>query len=141
MCTPGEDRMRAVCVDGGNPLRSYADSKKFEEAFKALELLVVIDPAMSEAARLAHYVLPAKTGYEKFEASLFPKGFPGIYFHLRHPVVKGPELARQECEILSMILEKAGVDASGLLPFALMKQAQPAGDQPAVLSLIRGVCM
>jgi anaerobic selenocysteine-containing dehydrogenase len=139
--TPGEDRIRAVFVEGCNPLRSYADSKKFEEAFKALDLLVVIEPAMTEAARLAHYVLPAKTGYEKYEASLFPKGFPEIYFHLRHPVCKGPELAKQECEILSMILEKAGIDASGLLPFALMKQAQQAGDEPAVLSLIRGVCM
>ncbi len=139
--TPGEDRIRAVFVEGCNPLRSYADSKKYEEAFKALDLLVVIDPAMTEAAHLAHYVLPAKTGYEKFEASLFPKGFPGIYFHLRHPVCKGPELAKQECAIFSMILEKAGVDASGLLPFALMKRAQQAGDQPAVHSLIRGVCM
>jgi anaerobic selenocysteine-containing dehydrogenase len=96
---------------------------------------------MTEAARLAHYVLPAKTGYEKFEASLFPKGFPEIYFHLRHPVCDGPEQAKQECEIFSMILDKAGVDSSGQLPFVLMKQAQQAGDQPAVHSLIRGVCM
>lgn len=138
--TPGEDRIRAVFVEGCNPLRSYADSNKFEEAFKALELLVVIDPAMTEAARLAHYVLPAKTGYEKFEASLLPRDFPDIYFHLRHPVCKGPEMAKQECEILDMILEKSGVDASGMLPFALMKQAQTRGE-PAVHSLIRGVCM
>jgi anaerobic selenocysteine-containing dehydrogenase len=139
--TPGEERIRAVFVEGCNPLRSYADSKKFEEAFKALDLLVVIEPAMSEAARLAHYVLPAKTGYEKYEASLFPKGYPGIYFHLRHPVCKGPELAKQECEIFQVILEKAGVDVSAISPFSLAKQAQPASDQPPVLSLIRGLCM
>jgi anaerobic selenocysteine-containing dehydrogenase len=139
--TPGEDRIRAVFVEGCNPLRSYADSKKFEEAFKALELLVVIDPAMTEPARLAHYVLPAKSGYEKFEASLFPKGFPEIYFHLRHPVCKGPELAKQECEILQMILEKTGVDVSAVSPFALAKQAPEGSDQPVVLSLIRGLCM
>jgi anaerobic selenocysteine-containing dehydrogenase len=138
---PGEDRIRVVFVEGANPLRSYADSKKFEEAFRALDLLVVIEPAMTEAARLAHYVLPAMSGYEKFEASLFPKGFPGIYFHLRHPVCKGPELARQECEIYQMILEKTGVDVSGLPPFALLKQAQQVSDQPAVLSLIRSLCM
>ncbi len=139
--TPGEDRIRAVFVEGCNPLRSYPDSKKYEEAFKALDLLVVIDPAMSEAARIAHYVLPAKTGYEKYEASLFPKGFPAIYLHLRPPVCKGPELAKQECDILGMILEKAGVDTSTSLPFALMKQAQQVSDQPPVLSLIRGVCL
>lgn len=138
---PGEDRIRAVFVEGANPLRSYADSKKYEEAFKALELLVVVEPAMTEAARIAHYVLPAKCGYEKPEASLFPKGFPGIYFHLRHPVCTGPELARQECEIFQMILEKAGVDTSGLPAFALLEQAQQVSDQPAVLSLVRGLCM
>lgn len=137
----GEDRIRAVIVEGANPLRSYPDSKKFEEAFKALDLLVVIEPAMTETARLAHYVLPAKTGYEKFEASLFPKGFPQIYFHLRPPVCKGPELAKQECDIFNMILEKADVDVSGLLPFALLKQAHQAGDHPGVLSLVRGACM
>jgi len=139
--TPGEGRIRALFVEGANPLRSYADTKKFEEAFKALDLLVVIEPAMTEPARLAHYVLPAKCGYEKPEASLFPKGFPEIYFHLRPPVCKGPELAKQECEILQMILEKASIDPSGFLPFALLKQAQEVGDQPAVLSLIRGLCM
>jgi anaerobic selenocysteine-containing dehydrogenase len=139
--TPGEDHIRAVFVEGCNPLRSYADSKKFEEAFKALELLVVIDPAMTEPARLAHYVLPAKTGYEKFEASLFPKGFPEIYFHLRHPVCKGPELAKQECEIYQMILEKTGIDLSAVSPFALAKQAPQGSGQPTVLSLIRGLCM
>ncbi len=139
--TPGEDRIRAVIVEGSNPLRSYADTKKYEEAFKALDLLVVIDPAMSETARLAHYVLPAKCGYEKFEAALFPKGFPQIYFHLRPPVVKGPALARQECEIFLELLEKMGVDVSGLLPFAMLKPPRDQGEPHPVLSLIGGFSM
>jgi anaerobic selenocysteine-containing dehydrogenase len=139
--TPGEDRIRAVFVEGSNPLRSYADSKLYEEAFRALDLLVVIDPAMSEAARLAHYVLPAKCGYEKFEASFFPKGFPQIFYHLRQPVVNGPAQAKQECEIFFAILEKMGVDVSGLLPFAFLKQAKDQGEPSPVLSLIRGFSM
>jgi hypothetical protein len=40
-----------------------------------------------------------------------------------------------------MILEKASVDPSGFLPFALLKQAQEVRDQPAVLCLMRGLCM
>jgi anaerobic selenocysteine-containing dehydrogenase len=139
--TPGEDRIRAVIVEGANPLRSYADTKKYEKAFRALDLLVVIEPAMSETARLAHYVLPAKCGYEKFEAALFPKGFPQIYFHLRHPVVKGPEQAKQECEIFLEILEKMGADVSGLLPFAMLKPPRDQGEPHPVLSLIGGFSM
>jgi len=135
--TPAEERIRAVFVEGCNPLRSYPDSNRFEEAFKALDLLAVIDPAMSEAARLAHYVLPAKCGYEKFEAVFFPKGFPQIYYHLRHPVVRGPGLAKQECEIFLMILEKMGVDLSVLPPFALLEQAERQGSPAPVLSIVR----
>jgi anaerobic selenocysteine-containing dehydrogenase len=138
---PGNDRIRAVIVEGSNPLRSYADSIKYDEAFKVLDLLVVIDPAMSETARLAHYVLPAKCGYEKFETALFPMGFPGIYVHLRQPVVKGPELARQECEIFLDILEKMDVDVSDLLPFAILKPPRDQGEPHPVLSLIGGFSM
>jgi anaerobic selenocysteine-containing dehydrogenase len=137
----GENRIRAVIVEGSNPFNSYADSNKFEKAFAELDLLVVIDPVMSECAQAADYVLPAKCGFEKFDAVFFPKGFPEIYFHLRHPVVKGPELAMQEGEIFLMILEKMGIDVSGLLPFAMLKQAQQDSDKPPVLSLIRAVCM
>jgi len=139
--TPGEGRIRAVIVEGSNPLRSYADTKKYEKAFKALDLLVVIDPAMSEPARFAHYVLPAKCGFEKFEASFFSKGFPQIYYHLRQPVCKGPELAKQECEIHLMILERMGIDISGLLPFAMLKQWQQESDKPPVLSIVRAFAM
>ncbi|RJP18709.1 MAG: hypothetical protein C4520_14030 [Candidatus Abyssobacteria bacterium SURF_5] len=139
--TPGDGRIRAVIVEGSNPLRSYADSKKFEQAFKALDLLVVIDPVMSEAAMLAHYVLPAKCGFEKYEASFFAKGYPQIYYHLRRPVCNGPELARQECEIHLMILEKMGVDVSGLLPFAMMKQWKNESDLPPVLSVVKAFAM
>lgn len=138
---PGEGRIRAVIVEGSNPLRSYADSQKFEKAFKALDLLVVIDPYMTEAAMLADYVLPAKNGFEKYEASFFAKGYPEIIYHLRHPVCKGPELAKQECEIHIMILEKMGVDISTLLPFAMMKQWQQESDLPPVLSVIRAFAM
>ena len=137
----GENRIRAVIVEGSNPFNSYADSNKFRKAFDTLDLLVVIDPVMSEVAQVADYVLPAKCGFEKFEAVFFPKGYPEINFHLRQPVCKGPELAKQECDIYLSLLEKMGIDASGLMPFAMMKQWQQDSDKPAVLSLIRAICM
>jgi anaerobic selenocysteine-containing dehydrogenase len=137
----GDDRIRAVIVEGSNPFNSYADSNKFRKAFDTLDLLVVIDPVMSEAAQAADYVLPAKCGFEKYEAVFFPKGFPDINFHLRHPVCEGPELAKQECDIYLMLLEKMGIDAMGLMPFMMMKMWQQESDKPAVLSLIRAICM
>ena len=35
------------------------------EAFEKLDLLVVVDQFITETARLAHYVLPAKTMFEE----------------------------------------------------------------------------
>ncbi|HNG10680.1 MAG TPA: molybdopterin-dependent oxidoreductase, partial [Agitococcus sp.] len=67
------DRIRALICDGANPIASYPDTKRFKEAFAQLDLLVAIDPAMSETAQMADYVLPSCTGYEKWEFSIFPK--------------------------------------------------------------------
>ena len=59
--TDHPDRFRAMIVESSNPAHSLADSAACRAAFESLELLVVIDVAMTETARLAHYVLPAAT--------------------------------------------------------------------------------
>src|SRR5262245_34878344 len=56
------------------------------EAFDALDLVVVIDVAMTETGRHAHYVLPASSQYEKWEATFFTLEFPENVFHLRAPI-------------------------------------------------------
>ncbi|MFZ3191608.1 MAG: molybdopterin-dependent oxidoreductase [Moraxellaceae bacterium] len=91
------DRIRAVIVDGANPLVSYVDTKRFREAFAALDLLVVIEPNMTETAQVADYVLPTPAGYEKWETAVFPKDV--IYSQVRPPVVTGPADALPEIEI------------------------------------------
>jgi anaerobic selenocysteine-containing dehydrogenase len=58
------ERPRAVIVCGSNPLRSYADTTAYEQAFQKLDLLVTIELSMTETAALSHYVLPARSAYE-----------------------------------------------------------------------------
>ena len=58
-------RFRAMLVESANPAHSLADSKRLREALEALELVVVIDVAMTETARQADYVLPAASQFEK----------------------------------------------------------------------------
>ncbi len=53
------------------------------EAIAALDLVVVIDVAFTETARLADYVLPVASQFEKAEATFFNFEFPHNYFHLR----------------------------------------------------------
>jgi anaerobic selenocysteine-containing dehydrogenase len=54
----GRGRVRALIVDSGNPVNAIPGQRKVVRAMKALDLLVVIDPFMTNTARLADYVLP-----------------------------------------------------------------------------------
>lgn len=85
--TDHPDRFRAMIVESSNPAHSVADSARVREALLALDLLVVVDVAMTETARLAHYVLPAASQFEKPEATFFNLEFPHNTFHLRHPLI------------------------------------------------------
>ncbi len=81
-------RLRAMLVESSNPAHSLAESKRFREALQALDLVVVIDVAMTETARQADYVLPAASQFEKYEATFFNLEFPANTFHLRAPLLE-----------------------------------------------------
>ena len=72
------ERLRAVLCYAANPLRSYADTTAYENAFQKLDLLVVADIVMSETAALAHYVLPCKTAFESWEGNPGHGYFEGL---------------------------------------------------------------
>lgn len=105
------ERLRAVFVESSNPWLSYSDTNAWREARKRLDLLVVIDPAFTESAREADYVLPATCGYEKWEMALFPKAYPEIQVQVRPPVVAGPAEALPEPEIYVRLMEAMGLVA------------------------------
>lgn len=107
--TDHPDRFRAVLVESSNPVHSLADAKRFREAFESLELLVVIDVAMTETARMADYVLPASSQYEKYEATFFPMEFPENFFHLRKPLMDPMPGTLPEAEIHARLVEALGV--------------------------------
>ncbi len=102
------DRLRAVWVDSSNPLNTAANTKAMEEAFRALDLVVVVDVAPTETAALAHYVLPAASQYEKWEYTLFNFEFPTNYFHLRAPLFAPLPGTLPEPEIYTRLLRLMG---------------------------------
>ncbi len=110
-------RYRAMIVEAANPAHSLADSKRFREAMEALDTLVVIDVTMSETARLADYVLPASTQFEKAEATFFNFEFPDNYFHLRRRLLEPPAGPLPEAEIHARLCEAlGGFDEAALAP-------------------------
>jgi anaerobic selenocysteine-containing dehydrogenase len=106
--TDHKDRIRGLVVDSGNPVLTGADSRAYRQAFEKLELLVVIDVAMTETARMAHYVLPATSQFEKYEATFFNFYFPKNYFHLRKPILPRKEGTLPEPEIYRRLVVAMG---------------------------------
>jgi len=107
--TDHPDRYRAMVVESANPAHSLADSNRMREALEALDVVVVVDVAMTETARLADYVLPAPSQYEKWEATFFNFEFPANVFHLRRPVLTPPDGVLPEPEIHARLVEALGV--------------------------------
>jgi anaerobic selenocysteine-containing dehydrogenase len=108
-------RMRAMLIESSNPAHSLADSKRFVQALDALELVVVIDVAMTETARHADYVLPAASQFEKYEATFFNLEFPRNTFHLRAPLLEPLPGTLPEPEIYARLLRALDVVPSSLI--------------------------
>jgi anaerobic selenocysteine-containing dehydrogenase len=118
-------------IECSNPMHSLADSRRMREAIRALELSVVVDVAMTETARVADYVLPASSQFEKADATFFNLEFPRNGFHLRHPLFAPLPGTLPEAEIHARFIEALGelterdyrplrqAARLGRLPFAL----------------------
>jgi anaerobic selenocysteine-containing dehydrogenase len=103
------ERLRAVIVTNANPLRSYADTTEYENAFRSLDLLVTAELAMTETAALSHYVLPSRTGYESWDSTFFPMTYPGIHFQMRRPIIEPDGEQMELGEIHLRIADKLGL--------------------------------
>ena len=103
------ERLRALLVDSANPANTAANSAATEEALKALDLLVVVDVAMTETAALADYVLPAASQYEKWEFTYFTFSFPVNYFHVRQPLFEPYAETRVEAAIYAELARRLGL--------------------------------
>ena len=96
----GPGRVRALISCGGNPLAAFPDHEQTVRAFERLDLLVQVDPFMSQTAELADYVIaptmtPEMIGITiKIESS--PKqyatgyGYPADYAQYSDAIVEPP---------------------------------------------------
>jgi formate dehydrogenase len=115
--TDHPDRFRAMVVESTNPAHSLADSQRMREALEALDFVVVIDVALTETARLADYVLPAASQFEKPEMTFFTLEFPDNVVHLRRPLLAPLPGTLPEPEIHARLVRAMGaLDGVDLAP-------------------------
>jgi anaerobic selenocysteine-containing dehydrogenase len=95
--TPGEGQIRALIIDGGDPMSSFPDQRRTAAALDALELSVSIDPWPTATARRAHYVLPPTMQFERADMPMNLAGYaiwPGGWAQYTPPIVPPPEGAQ-----------------------------------------------
>jgi anaerobic selenocysteine-containing dehydrogenase len=76
--TPGHGQIRALFNEGGNPATMIPDRPKVERALQSLDLLVSIEPFMTDTARLSHYIFAPRMQYERSDV---PIAFVGVNFN------------------------------------------------------------
>ena len=115
--TPGDRQIKALFVTGGNPLITMANSERLRDAFKELELLVVLDIQPSETASVATHVLPCTSPFQRPD---LPFVFPlmlGLqakpYLQATRPVVPPQGEQRDEATIYVDLAKASGVNLWG----------------------------
>lgn len=127
--------IKAMIIAGSNPLLTWPNSRKVEEALDKLEFLVVMTQFMSKTAEKADLVLPAATFLERTELSDYYSLWGIPYVMLRKKAMQYGEcwsdirfwleLARRmgygdyfpwgsEEEIIDFVLEPSGLSVKSL---------------------------
>jgi anaerobic selenocysteine-containing dehydrogenase len=98
--------LRALWVTAGNPVAMLPDASASARAIAALELSVVVDPFLTDAARVASVVLPTTTLLEEDDVL-------GAYGHahigVSQPVVPAPPGVKTDLEIIQALAERVGL--------------------------------
>jgi len=103
--------LQAAWVERGNPLCQNPDTNRVREAFRRLDFRVVVEERLTDTAREADLVLPAKTFFEQTDVI-------GAYWHgylqLRPKILEPPGAVKPETEILWELGRRLGMSEAEL---------------------------
>lgn len=98
-------------VERGNPIPQNPETSRVIEAFRRLEFRVVVEEFLTDTAREADVVLPAKNFFEQTDVI-------GAYWHpylqLRPKVLEPPPGVKPETEIYRALGRRLGIDDAAL---------------------------
>ena len=97
--------LRMAWVERGNPIPQNPETKTVLRAFRALDFRVVVDEFLTDTAREADVVLPAKSMFEQTDVI-------GAYWHdylqLKQKAIEPPGEVKPESEVYRMLAERLG---------------------------------
>ncbi|MGD8395009.1 MAG: molybdopterin-dependent oxidoreductase [Candidatus Eiseniibacteriota bacterium] len=98
--------LRMIWVERGNPVTQNPETRVVLEAFRALDFRVVVEQFMTDTAREADLVLPAKSMFEQTDVI-------GAYWHpyiqIRQKVLEPPGAVKPETEIYRLLAQRLGL--------------------------------
>jgi len=104
--------LRMAWVERGNPITQNPETNRVLEAFRALDFRVVVDQFLTDTAREADLVLPAKSMFEQSDVI-------GAYWHpyvqLKQKILDPPGEVKPESEIYHELARRLGVSAECLV--------------------------
>lgn len=106
MLNSADPVIRAAWVERGNPMLQSPDSYNVRKAFKQLELRVVVEQFMTDTAREADIILPAK---DIFEQSDIIGSYWSPYVQFKPKVLDPPGEVIPETEIYFRLAMKLGL--------------------------------
>jgi len=95
-------------VERGNPVTQNPQTASVIEAFRALDFVVVVDQFLTDTAREADIVLPAKTMFEQTDVIT---AYWHPYIQIKDKLIEPPGEVRPESEIYWDLAERLGMPA------------------------------
>ncbi len=99
--------LRAAWFEKANPVSQHPRTSEVRGGLGALELVVVVDQFLTDTARAAHLVLPAKTLFEEED---LVTAYWHPYLQLRQKVVDPPAGVRTETQIWRELCVRFGFE-------------------------------
>lgn len=103
------DRIRALIVLGGNPVMALGAPDKTVPAFESLDLLITVDPRMTDTAKLSHYVIAPSLPYERHDCSMIADyAFHRPFAQYTAPVMAPPPGVLPDWEFIWGLAKRLG---------------------------------
>ncbi|MFK7842511.1 MAG: molybdopterin-dependent oxidoreductase [Sphingorhabdus sp.] len=109
--TPGEGQIRALLINGGNPVVSGPQGQALDRALGKLDLLIAVDLLQRESHRLADWLIPASHFLERDEVHPYLHSFNDEpYIQASRAVMPTPDAMIPDWLFLRRLTEAMGVE-------------------------------
>jgi anaerobic selenocysteine-containing dehydrogenase len=98
--------LKMAWVERGNPVTQNPNTNEVLEAFRALEFRVVVDQFLTDTAREADIILPAKTMFEQTDVI---NAYWHAYIQIKEKLIEPPGEVKPETEIYYSLAQRLGI--------------------------------